>query len=377
MKKFFTSLPGLILTGGILGGAAFILQYNGNPPNMGLCLGCFMRDTAGGIGLHRFLLAQYIRPEVVGVVLGAMAIALFSREWKARSSSAPFVFLFLGVFAMLGLLIFLGCPWRALIRIGGGDLNGVIGLAGLAAGSILTVLFTKWGFSLGESKQNSSITGYIFPLFMGLLVVLVYLKMTTSPDIPLSISKEGPGALKAPFFLSLGIGVIVGLLIQKSKFCVVGAFKNIVGKDFRLLCAILSFIVVILICNIFVGTLRLGFLGMPISHTAYFWSFAGMFLCGLAFSLAGGCPGRQLVKAGEGDSDSAIFCIGLLLGAGICHNWKLIAAPDSITDGVVTIGGPTTSAIIALVVGVIFCIVIGLTVKESKGLKVAPSSHKV
>ena len=365
MKKFLTSLPGLILVGAVLGVVAFILQYNGNPPNMGLCLGCFMRDTAGGIGFHQFLPAQYIRPEVIGVVIGAMAIALFSREWKARSSSASFVYLFLGIFSMLGLLIFLGCPWRALIRVGGGDMNGLIGLAGLAFGSLLSVFFTKRGFTLGESKENSPVTGFIFPLFMMLLLVLVYLKLTINPDLSIFISKKGPGFMRAPFFLSLGIGVVVGLLIQKSKFCVIGAFKNIVKKDFKLFCAILTFIAVVLICNIFGGALRLGFKGMPISHTAYFWSFAGMFLCGLAFALGGGCPGRQLVRAGEGDSDSAIFCIGMLFGAGICHNWKLIAAPDKMIEGSLKVGGPTTPAIIALVAGIVFCIVIGLTVRKS------------
>jgi len=370
MKKFFTSLPGLLITGAVLGSVAFILQYNGNPANMGLCLGCFMRDTAGGMGLHHFKLAQYIRPEIVGVVLGAMGVALISKEWKARSSSAPFIYFFLGIFAMLGLLIFLGCPWRALIRVGGGDLNGLLGLAGLACGSILTFFFAKRGFSFGESRKNPAVTGIIFPLFILLLGVLVFLKLKVYPDISIFISEKGPGAMKADFFLSLGIGLLVGILIQKSKFCVVGAFSSLLKKEYKLFSAILCFILVMLVCNIFAGVLRVGFIGMPISHTAYFWSFAGMFLCGLAFSLAKGCPGRQLVKAGEGDSDSAIFCVGMLFGAGICHNWKLIAAPDMVVNGMVKIGGPTTPAIIALAVGIVFCIVIGLTAKESEGQKV-------
>ena len=57
---------GFGLVGVAIGAIAVFLQYMGNPPNMGLCFGCFMRDTAGGIGLHHAAPAQYVRPEVMG-----------------------------------------------------------------------------------------------------------------------------------------------------------------------------------------------------------------------------------------------------------------------------------------------------------------------
>jgi YedE family putative selenium metabolism protein len=103
---------------------------------------------------------------------------------------------------------------------------------------------------------------------------------------------------------------------------------------------------------------------MPLSHTVYLWSFLGMVLCGLAFSLGQGCPARQLVLAGEGDSDAAIFCVGMLVGAGICHNWALTAAPDAMADGLVTVGGPTGPAKVAVVTGIIVCAAIGLSGKR-------------
>jgi uncharacterized membrane protein YedE/YeeE len=40
-----------------------------------------------------------------------------------------------------------------------------------------------------------------------------------------------------------------------------------------------------------------------------------MLLAGLAYALAGGCPGRQLFLSGEGDADSAIFVLGMISGA--------------------------------------------------------------
>ena len=122
-QPFFQSYPGAALVGLIIGASAALLQFLGNPPNLGLCLGCFIRDTAGGIGLHRAAIAQYVRPELTGVVLGAMATAVIGGEWRARSGSAPFVSFTLGIFAMVGILVFLGCPWRVLLRLGGGDLK--------------------------------------------------------------------------------------------------------------------------------------------------------------------------------------------------------------------------------------------------------------
>ena len=58
MKK--TAVIGV--TGGIIGIIAVALVYFGNPGNMGFCIACFFRDTAGGIGLHRAEMVQYIRP---------------------------------------------------------------------------------------------------------------------------------------------------------------------------------------------------------------------------------------------------------------------------------------------------------------------------
>ena len=61
----------VILTGIIIGAAAILLVKNGNPGNMGMCIACFIRDTAGAIGLHRAPVVQYIRPEIIGLVIGA------------------------------------------------------------------------------------------------------------------------------------------------------------------------------------------------------------------------------------------------------------------------------------------------------------------
>ena len=71
-------------------------------------MACFERDIAGAIGLHRASVVQYIRPEILGFVLGSMIAAFIFRDFKARTGSAPIVRFVLGIFAMIGaLLIFL------------------------------------------------------------------------------------------------------------------------------------------------------------------------------------------------------------------------------------------------------------------------------
>jgi len=366
--KFFDSYLGAIVAGTIIGAAAVLLQSLGNPPNMGLCLGCFLRDIAGGIGLHHAETVQYVRPEVPGVVLGAMAAALALGKWRAHGGSEPFVRFILGIFAMVGVLVFLGCPWRAVLRFGGGDLNGLIGIGGLAVGSTVAGMFAKRGHSLGEAVKAPTVTGLLFPAVMALLLVLVAFRVKFGPDLALFFSDKGPGSMKAPFAASLGVGFIVGAVAQRTRFCIVGSLRTaIIDRKFKLLAILAAMTIAVIIGNIVTGRFRVGLTGMPISHTAYLWSFLGMVLCGLTFSLGGGCPGRQLVRSAEGNSDAAVFCVGMLFGAGICHNWNLVSAPDKIVEGTLTAGGPTIPAMIAVIAGIAFCILIGLSARQQSG----------
>jgi hypothetical protein len=125
LTRLFASRWGIVLAGAVIGVLAPLLQYAGNPKNMGICVACFERDIAGALGLHRAAAVQYVRPEIVGLVLGATIAALLFREFKARAGSAPIVRFVLGMFAMIGALTFLGCPWWALFRFSAGDLNAV------------------------------------------------------------------------------------------------------------------------------------------------------------------------------------------------------------------------------------------------------------
>ena len=60
-----------IVAGVIFGVAAPVLAKFGNPGNMGMCAACFLRDISGALGFHGAAIVQYIRPEIIGLILGA------------------------------------------------------------------------------------------------------------------------------------------------------------------------------------------------------------------------------------------------------------------------------------------------------------------
>ena len=79
----------VVAAGLVVGTAAVLLTALGNPGNMGFCIACFLRDTSGALGLHSAGVVQYIRPEIVGLVLGSFIVALCRKEFSAKGGSAP------------------------------------------------------------------------------------------------------------------------------------------------------------------------------------------------------------------------------------------------------------------------------------------------
>jgi uncharacterized protein len=365
LTQFFGSRRGIITAGAIIGILAPTLQKLGNPPNMGICVACFERDIAGALGLHRAAPVQYIRPEIIGLILGSLVAACLFHEFRARAGSAPIVRFVLGMFAMIGALAFLGCPWRTMLRIAGGDLNGIIGLAGLAAGIAVGVQFLKNGYSLGRGQKTYAAVGWIMPLAaLGLLVLLV-LKPVFTKDGPIFFSKTGPASLHAPLLLSLSVGLLIGFLAQRSRFCTMGAIRDLIlMRDIHLFSGVAALVLAAFITNLFFGQVKLGFTGQPIAHSSYLWNFLGMTLSGMAFSLAGGCPGRQLFLSGEGDGDAAMFVVGMIVGAGFAHNFALAGTPDSVVEGIVRTGGLTGYGMGAVIFGLAVTSLIGFAMRE-------------
>lgn len=358
IKNFFATRWGIISVGTFIGIFAPLLQKWGNPSNMGICVACFERDIAGALGLHRAAVVQYMRPEIIGFVLGSLIAAYIFKEFRARAGSAPISRFVLGVFAMIGALVFLGCPWRAALRLAGGDGNAIFGLLGLIGGIWIGTFFLKSGYNLGRSQKTHASVGWLLPLIMlGFLVLMFIFPQIQGQDKSgiLFYSQKGPGSMHAPLLVSLVVGLLIGFLAQRSRFCTMGAIRDfLLFRQMHLLLGFITLVVVAFITNLILGQFHPGFEKQPVAHTMSLWNFAGMLLAGLAFCLAGGCPGRQLFLAGEGDGDAAIFVLGMIVGAGFSHNFGLASSPDGI--------GPY--GIHAVVIGLITCLFIGFTMRK-------------
>ena len=315
----------MILAGLVIGVIASLLVLFGNPKNMGFCIACFLRDTAGGLGLHSAAAVQYIRPEIIGLALGSFLMALCKKEFSARGGSAPVTRFVLGMFVMVGCLMFLGCPLRMVIRIGGGDLNAVIGLVGFVIGILIGTFFLRKNFSLGRAYKQGKVEGLAFPVMLVFGFVL-----TLVGAVYFASSTEGPGSKHAPILLALGVGLIVGALAQKSRLCMVGGVRDaVMFKEFGLLagfgCILLAVFagnaIRALVEGVPVSTyIKFGFEGQPIAHTEWLWNLLGMTVVGWGCTLLGGCPLRQLILTGEGNSDSAITVLGMISGAAAAHS---------------------------------------------------------
>jgi YedE family putative selenium metabolism protein len=364
-SRFLSSRWGIVLTGAVIGILASLLQKLGNPPNMGVCVACFERDIAGALGLHRASVVQYIRPEILGFILGSMIAAFVFHEFKARTGSATIVRFVLGFFAMIGALTFLGCPWRALLRLAGGDMNAVIGLIGLTAGIAIGDQFLKYGYNLGRSYKTHYSAGFIMPVIMAGLLALLIFAPKFSANGAIFFSEKGPGSLHAPLIISLAAGLIIGFIAQRTRFCTMGSIRDVIlVGDLHLMRGVIALVISAFLTNLIFGQVNFGIVGQPVAHSNYLWNFSGMVLAGLAFILAGGCPGRQLVLSGEGDGDAGVFVLGMITGAAFAHNFSLAAKPDKIIDGVVQIGGISQAGMIAVIIGIAVCLIIGVTMRE-------------
>ena len=315
------------LVGALAAIISIILIMAGNPGNMGLCIACFLRDTAGALGLHGAAAVQYARPEIIGVIGGALIASLATKEFSSKGGSAPMTRFILGMCIMIGALIFLGCPLRMLQRIAGGDLNAVVGLFGFAAGILAGIFFLNRGFTLKRTYSFSKTDGLALPLF----VLLLLAAMVFAPGI-LVYSEQGPGATHAPVLIALTAGLVMGAVGHVSRLCFVAGIRDsVLFRDYYMLSAFVTLIAVALIGNVAFGNFNLGFENQPIAHTDGLWNFLGLSLVGFCSVLLGGCPFRQLILAGSGNSDSAVTVLGMVFGAAIAHNFGLASSAAGVT----------------------------------------------
>ena len=173
--------------------------------------------------------------------------------------------------------------------------------------------------------------------------------------------------------LVLIAALIIGALAQKSRMCFAGSIRDVIlMKNFDLLSIIAALFAVMAVYNLTAGNFHLGFSGQPIAHSQHLWNILGMYVVGFAAVLAGGCPLRQLILAGQGSSDSAVTFLGMLLGAAAAHNFGLAgAAAKAATETEAAVpGGPSAAGKIAVIVCIVVLFVIaGTNLRRKKAAR--------
>ena len=352
MRTVLSRIAGLnnLLAGLAMGIAGAALAFFGNPRNTGICVSCFVENVAGSLRLHGDPRMSYLRPELMGFLLGSTVMALGRGSFRPRGGSSPLIRFFVGIFLIIGSTVFLGCPIKVVLRLAGGDVTALSGLAGLVGGVWVGVLFLQRGFFLGRSRRAPSLAGWLLPVIM----ILLTAGALWGP-VSLRGGMVGAAAEHAPLLLSLAAGGIVGALAQRSSFCVTGGLRNFfLTKDLSMISGVGILFVSALAFNVAVGLFQPGIYNQPGTHLDHGWSFAGMALVGFGAALIGGCPFRQLVLAGEGDTDAGAAVLGMLVGGGLVHSWALRS----------TLAGVTPGGKAATAIGFLLVLAVGMAFRE-------------
>ncbi len=341
----------VIATGAGLGILGVLLAVWGNPQNSGICVSCFIENSSGALGLHDNERMQYLRPELIGFVLGSVLCASLFREFRSRGGSAPLARLVSGVFLIVGSAVFIGCPIKLFLRLTAGDISSVAGLVGLFGGVWIGLQGLARGVDLGRVEDERGATGLLVPL--GFVLLLFFL--LARPAF-IFFSDRGSAAQHAPLLISLFVGLLLGAFAQRSRFCVTGSVRDgiLMGSRSPLLWGFLAFILASFATNLLMGQFTFGLYGQPGAHLEYLWSFLGMLLVGWLSVLIGGCPFRQLIKAGEGDADAGLAVVGMLLGGGLVQSWGIAA----------TASGVALTGKIAVLAGLTFVLLISLLFRD-------------
>jgi len=345
-------LSSAVITGILLGVGGILLAILGNPENSGLCISCFLENIAGSLHLHENVRMSYLRPEIIGLVLGSFLMALASGRFRVRGGSSALIRFLMGFYLMVGAAMFIGCPVKSVLRLSAGDLTAAPAILGFVAGVWFGLQYLRGGFALEREQELGVANGLVMPVFFGFLLLMLLIK----PGF-IALGDRGPAAMHAPVLISLLVGMLIGGFAQRSTFCMMAGFRNFfIAKDKFLLKGIVTMFLTALGVALLTGHFRLGINGQPGSHLAHGWSFLGMFLVGGISVLANGCPFRQVIMAGEGNTDAGLTLLGMLIGGGIVQSWQIRA----------TIAGPTFAGEVAVLTGLIFLLAVGIAFRTRK-----------
>ncbi|MEA1972546.1 MAG: YeeE/YedE thiosulfate transporter family protein [Candidatus Cloacimonadota bacterium] len=284
-------------------------------------LGIESMGTHTPINLHTVALLN------IFIIVGALVSALFSKEFSVKV--APFGELvkgFLGGILMaIGATVGIGCTT-------GGFFSGVPALSGGAlflslgfiVGTFVALRYLLWemealpNISMGKSftflAGNKKKTGW--QRWLGWIVIAVVLYIV-------SIYTSKGTALYKVLGWHILFGLILGIILQRSRYCIVRAFREpfMTGESAAPVAIIIS-VLVALIGFTVIKYFGIGNVGATAARaialkSVYpnFWlrALVGGFIFGLGMTIAGGCAVGTLWRAGEGHIKLWMAILGFVI----------------------------------------------------------------
>ncbi len=260
----------------------------------------------------------------IGLFIGAFLAALLSNEFRLRmpNSRLDYVEAVIGGLLMaLGVVFARGCNWGGFFSaITVLSLHGYLMFIGLLLGGVLGSMYVKWRVnydarrlelelespnSINTISSNLRAQKIVATVLIALLMsyILTMFAMNPSGDLYLGI---------------LLLGILVGLIIQRSRFCFATAFRDIIhggGEFHRSVRLQIGIVLGILVSSTGVFVLKYQGLIDPMLYvkSSSIFNVLGGILFGLGMVIAGGCASGSLWRAAEGHVKLWIALIASIL----------------------------------------------------------------
>ena len=261
-----------------------------------------------------------------GIIGGALAAALLARQFKVRMAPPWELLKGLvgGIFMGIGAALAFGCNIGGFFSASAAlSMAGLVMMVGLLAGVVVGLKLLVWEVSyislpawaerLPPAKKGAKDWGKAQP-WWGLAVLVAALGFAFLYD-----SRDFP--VRGGFLL---FGVIIGLFMQRTRFCFVRAFREpfMTGDGSATKAAAIAVIIAAIGFTILKWT-DLREWETQVSSGFWLGSLLGGFIFGIGMSMSGGCATGSLWRAGEGHVKLWVAVIAFALSGSLFRGWMV------------------------------------------------------
>lgn len=263
----------------------------------------------------------------LGIIGGALAAALLARQFKVRMAPPWELFKGLvgGCFMGVGSALAFGCNIGGFFSATAAlSLAGLVMMAGLMAGVVAGLKLLVWEISyirlpawaerLPPPKSKAALDRGRFQPWWGVGVLLLGFVLALLYD-----SNDYP--TRGGFLL---FGVIIGLFMQRTRFCFVRAFREpfMTGNGDATKAVAVAIIIAATGFTILKWT-DLRDWETQVSSAFWLGSLLGGFIFGLGMSMSGGCATGSLWRAGEGHVKLWVAVAAFALSGSLFRGWMV------------------------------------------------------